>query len=122
MKCPKCSHENEEGAKFCSHCGMNLNDQKDWPSILLLAWSGSMLFFAIVYAILAYLLKSPDVNSHLVIFVAAIFGIANALAAILVPLGISKMPLKMSAFAFVIIAILIEVAILVQTIVEVATN
>lgn len=40
MKCPKCQHENEKNARFCSSCGVKLNSAKApkwlWPILILI--------------------------------------------------------------------------------------
>ena len=67
MKCPKCSHQNEDGALFCNNCGSALVEgKKDWTSILLLAWCVSMVFFFLVHTInnwliTPYILSNYDV-------------------------------------------------------------
>jgi uncharacterized membrane protein YvbJ len=31
MKCPKCGHENREGAEFCGVCGQSLETERTCP-------------------------------------------------------------------------------------------
>ena len=42
MKCPKCNHENEDGAMFCRHCGSSMNPvpqkESNTSSIIILIW------------------------------------------------------------------------------------
>lgn len=43
MICPKCNHENEDGALFCRHCGSSMNPvqnpkKSNISSVLILVW------------------------------------------------------------------------------------
>ena len=121
MKCSKCGRENEEGALYCSQCGNNLSEKKtDWPNVLLLAYSGSLLFFAVVTAVISYLTTSTDVDTHLIVYLTAFFGIAQALTTLIVPMGMTKLSLKTSAFVIVILAAALTICALVQTIIHTA--
>lgn len=121
MKCSKCGRENKDDALYCSQCGNGLGEKKtDWPNVLLLAYSGSLLFFAAVTAIICYLTTSTDVDWHIIIYVAAFFGIAQALTTLIVPMGITKLSLKTSAFIIVILAAALTICALVQTIIHTA--
>jgi hypothetical protein len=121
LKCTKCGHENEKDALYCSQCGKSLVGKKtDWPNVLLLAYCGSLLFFAIVTAVLGYLSTSTDVDWHLITYFAAFFGIAQALTTFIVPMGMTKLSLKSTAFVLVILAIILTICALVQTIIHTA--
>lgn len=121
MKCTKCGRENEDGALYCSQCGSSLGEKKtDWPNVLLLAYSGSLLFFAAVCAIISYLTTSADVDTHLIVYLTAFFGIAQALTTLVVPMGITRLSLKTTAFVLVILAAALTICALVQTIIHTA--
>jgi len=121
MKCSKCGHENEEGALYCSQCGNGLVGKKtDWPNVLLLAYCGSLLFFAAVCAVLSYLTTSTDVDTHLIVYLTACFGIAQALTTLVVPMGMTKLSMKTAAFFIVILAAALTICALVQTIIHTA--
>lgn len=53
MKCPKCGHENKEGSKFCSKCGMKLSNitpsnSKKWNKWIIIL---TILIIILVIAI-----------------------------------------------------------------------
>jgi hypothetical protein len=121
MKCPKCGRENEDNALYCSQCGTGLGTKKtDWPNVLLLAYCGSMLFFSIVFAILGYVKQNSSIDWHLMTYLTAIFGIAQALTTIIVPMGMTKVSLKTIAFILVALSVVITIITLVQTITQTA--
>ena len=121
MKCPKCGRENEDNALYCSQCGTGLGTKKtDWPNVLLLAFCGSMLFFSIVFAILGYVRHNSSIDWHLMTYLTAIFGIAQALTTIIVPMGMTKVSLKTIAFILVALSVVITIITLVQTITQTA--
>ena len=121
MKCPKCGRENEDGALFCSQCGNALGEKKtDWPNVLLVAFCGSMLFFSIVFAILGYVGQNSDIDWHLMAYLTAFFGIAQALTTIIVPMGITKTSLKTIAFILVALSMVLTIVTLVQNIIQTA--
>ena len=121
MKCPKCGRENEDNALYCSQCGTGLGTKKtDWPNVLLLAFCGSMLFFSIVFAILGYVRHNSSIDWHLMTYLTAIFGIAQALTTIIVPMGMTKVSLKTIAFILVVLSVVITIITLVQTITQTA--
>ena len=55
MKCPKCSHENDENALYCNKCGIKFDKKQDWNSILIMAYCFSIIFLAITNACIGYL-------------------------------------------------------------------
>lgn len=121
MKCPKCGRENEDNALYCSQCGTGLGEKKtDWPNVLLLAFCGSMLFFSIVFAILGYVRQNSSIDWHLMTYLTAIFGIAQALTTIIVPMGMTKVSLKTIAFILVALSVVITIIGIVQTITQTA--
>ncbi len=121
MKCPKCGRENEDNALYCSQCGTGLGTKKtDWPNVLLLAYCGSMLFFSIVFAILGYVKQNSSIDWHLMTYLTAIFGIAQALTTIIVPMGMTKVSLKTIAFILVALSVVITIITLVQAITQTA--
>jgi len=121
MKCPKCNTENQENARYCNNCGTSLGEQKtDWPNVLLVAFCGSMLFFAIVFAIIGYVGQNSSVDWHIMTYLTAIFGIAQALTTIIVPMGITKTSLKTIAFILVALSMVLTIVTLVQNIIQTA--
>lgn len=94
--------------------------QTDWPNVLLLAYCGSLLFFAVVFAILGYLSLNSTLDWHVITYAVAIFGIAQAVTTLVVPLAITKTSLKTAAFIVVAIAMIITIATLVQRIMHTA--
>lgn len=101
MKCPKCHHENFENVHYCGNCGFPLAEQsKDWTSILLFAWCASLLFFAIAYAVLPYLLQW---SNRLYIIITAILSAGQALTNFVIPYVVPKTSLKIASFIIVII-------------------
>ena len=94
--------------------------QTDWPNVLLLAYCGSLLFFAVVFAILGYLSIHSTLDWHLITYLMAIFGIAQAVTTLIVPLAITHTPMKTAAFVVVAIAMIITIATLVLRIMHTA--
>ncbi|MBO7139212.1 MAG: hypothetical protein J6W19_01350 [Prevotella sp.] len=94
--------------------------QTDWPNVLLLAYCGSLLFFAVVFAILGYLSLNSTLDWHVITYAVAIFGIAQAVTTLVVPLAMTKTSLKTAAFIVVAIAMIITIATLVQRIMHTA--
>ena len=92
--------------------------QTDWPNVLLLAYCGSLLFFAVVFAVIGYLSINSTIDWHVITYVMAIFGIAQALTTLVVPLAISRTPMKTAAFIVAAIAMIITIATLVQRIIH----
>ena len=56
MKCPKCSHENDENALYCNKCGIKFDKKQDWNSILIMAYCFSIIFVYLFLNIIAALL------------------------------------------------------------------
>ncbi len=94
--------------------------QTDWPNVLLLAYCGSLLFFAVVFAILGYLSLNSTLDWHVITYAVAIFGLAQAVTTLVVPLAMTKTSLKTAAFIVVAIAMIITIATLVQRIMHTA--
>ena len=92
--------------------------QTDWPNVLLLAYCGSLLFFAVVFAVIGYLSINSTIDWHVITYAMAIFGIAQALTTLVVPLAISRTPMKTAAFIVAAIAMIITIATLVQRIIH----
>jgi multisubunit Na+/H+ antiporter MnhB subunit len=90
--------------------------QTDWPNVLLLAYCGSLLFFAVAFAIIGYLSLNSNLDWHVITYAMAIFGIAQAVTTLVVPLAISRTSMKTAAFIVVAIAMIITIATLVQRI------
>ena len=90
--------------------------QTDWPNVLLLAYCGSLLFFAVVFAILGYLSLNSTLDWHVITYAMAIFGIAQAVTTLIVPLAMTKTSMKTAAFIVVALAMIITIATLVQRI------
>lgn len=90
--------------------------QIDWPNVLLLAYCGSLLFFAVVFAIIGYLSLNSTLDWHVITYAMAIFGIAQAVTTLVVPLAIGSKSMKVAAFIVVAIAMIITIATLVQRI------
>ena len=90
--------------------------QSDWPDVLLLAFCGSLLFFAVAFAIIGYLSLNSTLDWHVTTCVMAIFGIAQAVTTLIVPLAIGRTSMKTAAFIVVAIATIITIATLVQRI------
>ena len=94
--------------------------QTDWPNVLLLAYCGSLLFFAVVFAILGYLSLNSTLDWHVITYAMAIFGIAQAVTTLIVPLAMTKTSMKTAAFIVVALAMIITIATLVQRIMHTA--
>ena len=94
--------------------------RKDWPDVLLLAYCGSLLFFAVVSAVMAYLSLHSTLDWHVITYAAAIFGIAQAVTTLTVPLAVSRTPMKTAAFIIAAIAMIITIATFVQRITNAA--
>ena len=90
--------------------------QTDWPNVLLLAYCGSLLFYAVAFAIIGYLSLNSNLDWHVITYAMAIFGIAQAVTTLVVPLAISRTSMKTAAFIVVAIAMIITIATLVQRI------
>ena len=74
--------------------------QIDWPNVLLLAYCGSLLFFAVVFAIIGYLSLNSTLDWHVITYAMAI----------------GRKSMKVAAFIVVAIAMIITIATLVQRI------
>ena len=110
MKCPKCSHVNEDGAMFCSNCGQPLVEKKkDWPSIILLAYCCSILFFALLYLFLRYVFQWTEADWHTINYVYMGMSIITSLLTLIIPFGIRTLWIKITAFVLVAIAALIKI-------------
>ena len=52
MICPKCNHENEDGALFCRHCGSSMNPvpekESNTSSSLILSWIIAVAIMSII--------------------------------------------------------------------------
>ena len=92
--------------------------QTDWPNVLLLAYCGSLLFFAVVFAVIGYLSINSTIDWHVITYAMAVFGIAQALTTLVVPMAISRTPMKTAAFIVAAIAMIITIATLVQRIIH----
>ena len=92
----------------------------DWPNVLLLAYCGSLLFFAVVFAILGYLSLNSTIDWHVITYAMAIFGIAQAVTTLVVPLAMTKTSMKTVAFIVAALAMIITIATLVQRIIHTA--
>lgn len=92
--------------------------QTDWPNVLLLAYCGSLLFFAIVFAVIGYLAINSSLDWHVITYALAIFGIAQAVTTVVIPLAITRTSMKTAAFIVVAIAMIITIATLVQRIIH----
>lgn len=90
--------------------------QTDWPNVLLLAYCGSLLFFAVAFAIIGYLSINSTIDWHIITYAMAIFGIAQAVTTLVVPFAIGRTSMKTAAFIVVALAMIITIATLVQRI------
>ena len=95
--------------------------QTDWPNVLLLAYCGSLLFFALVFAIIGYLTLNSSLDWHITDYALAIFGIAQAVTTLIIPFAITRTSMKTAAFVVVAIATIITIATLVQRIIHTAS-
>ena len=119
MKCPVCSHENADNTSFCSACGKSLGEQsKDWNGIVLLAYCGSLIFFALAYFVVNNIFKATQAGDTVVGYVHSLMGIAQALTALVIPFGIRRMSLRAAAFVFIAVYVIFCVYLNVQTIME----
>lgn len=110
MKCPKCSHQNEDGALFCNKCGYKFEERKDWNSILILAYCCSLLFWGITYMILPVVFNGIfNFSFHTTNIIYAICGIISALLTFVLPLGIRTTWMKIVAFIVVAIAAILNI-------------
>ena len=94
--------------------------QTDWPNVLLLAYCGSLLFFAVVFAIISYLSMNSNLDWHIITYAMAIFGIAQAVTTLVVPMSMTRLSMKTVAFVVVAIAMIITIATLVLKIMHTA--
>ena len=112
MKCPKCSHPNEEGALFCNHCGSSLIEgKKDWNSILLLAWCVSLIFFFVAHfinsrLITPYVLQNYDMTTGIKYIQILPISIIITKFKLIIPFAIPKMTFKIIAFIIVILTVI----------------
>ena len=110
MKCPKCSHDNEENALYCSNCGLNLvTPKQDWPNILLLAYAASLLVFGLFFFVFKLAADKMELDWHTTSYILAILNIVQSLTTILIPLGITKTKIKLAGFAIVALYIIFSV-------------
>ena len=117
MECPKCSHQNEDGALFCNNCGSALVEgKKDWTSILLLAWCVSLVFFFIVYLINNWLITPYILNNYGTVtgirytyVIQTIISICSTLTNLVIPFAIPKLSFKIIAFIVVILAVVASI-------------
>lgn len=116
MKCPKCQHESENDAIFCSVCGFKLKDKFDKTNILLLAWCVSLIFFMILNVIVSYLIRPWLFASYpmptaatTISIIYAVIGIIQSLTHLVVPFAIPKIGYRIAAFIIVGIAVVITI-------------
>jgi len=111
MKCPKCLHENEDGALFCNNCGFALAEKKkDWTSILLLAWCVSMIFFFAI-GLINTLLINPYIYStyateyalRTTTIIGFVISTISSLTSFVIPIAIPKKSFKILAFIIVLL-------------------
>ena len=107
MKCPKCSHLNEDEARYCNNCGFPLMEKKkDWTSILLLAYCVSVLFFTIIWTAVFPILDFIGITDFKFIqTISFIISSAQTLTLLVIPFAIPKIGLKIVAFIVIGIAI-----------------
>lgn len=111
MKCPKCSHLNEDEARYCNNCGFPLMEKKkDWPSILLLAWCVSLLFFTLIWklifpAVSTWIHSMYEYDFHsankVISTIAFIGSTAQYLTYLVIPFAIPKIGFKIAAFIII---------------------
>ena len=109
MKCPKCSHINEDDALYCSKCGIKFEKKQDWNSILILAYCCSLLFWAITYTVLPIIFNWLDLPWQTTSIVYSVFGIISSLLTFVLPLGIRQTWMKIAAFVVVAIAAILNI-------------
>lgn len=109
MKCPKCSHLNEDDALYCSKCGYKFEQKQDWNSILILAYCCSILFWAITYAVLPTIFNALELSWQAVNIVYSLFGIIASLLTFVLPLGIRITWMKIAAFTVIAIAAIVNI-------------
>ena len=117
MKCPKCSHLNEDEARYCNNCGFPLMEKKkDWTSILLLAWCVSLLFFTFVWTIYDYVIypwvhttydytTAPKITHTILFVISSIQTLTN----LVIPFAIPKIGLKIAAFVVIGVFIIVSI-------------
>ena len=110
MKCPNCSHLNEDDAKFCNKCGYKFEEKQDWNSILILAYCCSLLFWGITYLILPILFTWTNMSVQATNIIYSICGIISALLTFVLPLGIRTIWMKIVAFIVVAIAAILNIS------------
>lgn len=110
MKCPKCSHLNEDYALYCNNCGTALAEKKkDWTSILLLAWCVSMIFFAIVWSLYKFLsvwlFSQYDIQTanRIAVTIQVLISTIQLFTHFVIPVAIPKKVFKIISFIIVII-------------------
>ena len=109
MKCPNCSHLNEDGALYCSKCGIKFEKKQDWNSILILAYCCSILFWAITYGILPFIFIWLELPWQTTNIIHSIFGIISSLLTFVLPFGIRITWMKIVAFIIIAIAAIINI-------------
>ena len=118
MKCPKCSHENDENALYCNKCGIKFDKKQDWNSILIMAYCFSILFMTITNACMGYLLEWLECAWQTKHFVYLFLNIIAALLTFVLPFGIRTTWMKIVSFIVIAIAIIINVSRNIYAIIE----
>ena len=107
MICPNCNTEIENGAKFCTHCGISLLTPKEEKDS---KYSGVLLTFILVVFMLSLfrfvfqLIESDWYSSLAWRILLGIVDIIQTLAWLLIPFAIKKTSIK--GISFVLIGIL----------------
>lgn len=106
MKCPKCSHLNEDEARYCNNCGFPLAEKKkDWTSILLLIWCVIALFTFIIGRVTQFLPVLLDLHSgqtlYMNVVIIPLIFLPFTLTNLLIPFAIPKIGYKIAAFIII---------------------
>lgn len=118
MKCPKCSHENDENALYCNKCGIKFDKKQDWNSILIMAYCFSIIFLAITNACIGYLFDWIGCTWQTKHFVYLFLNIIAALLTFVLPFGIRNTWMKVVSFILIAIAATINISRNIYAIIE----
>ena len=109
MKCPNCSHENDENALYCNKCGMKFDKKQDWNSILIMAYCFSILFWAITYLVLPKIFAWFEMPWYTTETIYSFCSIISSLLTFVLPFGIRTTWMKIVAFVIIFIAAIINI-------------
>lgn len=122
MKCPNCSHENDENAQYCNKCGSKFEKKQDWNNIFILAYCVSILFWAITYLLLKFIFDWVDCPWQTQNYIYLSLSIISALLTFVLPLGIRTTWMKIAAFVVIAIAAITNIFRNIHAMIEIANS